>query len=73
MSVEGFPSIKPQSVVCLLEPKEHIVFSIEPEAFRGVVKVPLISNFYIFLFKKSFSSTLSFRGKRKIKLNQGKF
>ena len=49
MSVEGFPSIKPQSVVCLLEPKDHIVFSIEPEAFRGVVKVPLISNFY-FIF-----------------------
>ena len=54
MSVESFPSNKPQSVAvceshCFFELKDHIVFSTEPEAFCGVGKVILISAYFSFV------------------------
>ena len=50
LSVESFPFIMSQSVLVenMLESKYYIVFITEPEAFDGVGKVALISN-YIFL------------------------
>lgn len=50
LSVESFPFIISQLVLVenMLESKYYIVFITQPEAFEGVGKVALISN-YIFL------------------------
>ena len=54
MSVESFPSKKPQWVAvceshCFFELKDHIVVSTEPEAICGVGKVVLNSAYFSFV------------------------